>query len=114
MDLIARIEGRPHLEVLADKLNSSVECILEDERDALAHFFNAYHADNRVEPLLEIALYYMNGKRWSTALIFIRHAIELPYPEKRALFVDRTAYERTRWVLLNDICQQLGITVKYQ
>ncbi len=57
----------------------------------------------RVEPILEIAKYYIEKKELKTAYSYMKMCIELPYPEKCMLFVNKRAYSYQRYHLMGKI-----------
>lgn len=74
---------------------------------ALGHFMKALECSMRVEPLLYIAEYYMERKKWELAYHFAKIACGLDYPTT-SLFVDRYMYHYTRFHLLGIIAYYCG------
>lgn len=72
--------------------------------DCVKWYLQAFEHSKRVEPLLRITQYYVDQKQWLIAYTFCRTAGLLPFPEKTLLFIDKLAYEHTRWHLLGYIC----------
>lgn len=68
--------------------------------DSMAYYVKAIEHSNRVEPLIRIAQHYNNRKKWMLSFKFAKWACSLPYPSKSILFVDKYAYEYTRWHIL--------------
>jgi glycosyltransferase involved in cell wall biosynthesis len=56
----------------------------------------------RAEPLIEIARHYLKQGDHALAYLFIRRAVELPYPTNEILFVEKQLYKYDRY----DICGQ--------
>ena len=48
---------------------------------------------DRVEPLYQVGLHYQETKEFALAFLFFSRAIQMPFPEKDVLFVDRRVYE---------------------
>ena len=48
---------------------------------------------DRAEPLYQIGLHYQETKEFALSYIFLARAIQMPFPEKDILFVDRQVYE---------------------
>jgi len=69
--------------------------------EALGYYLQAYKMrPNRAEPLISIAYYYVHQDDMHTAFLFARRAIEIPYPYKDVLFVQKHAYDYLRYELL--------------
>ena len=66
----------------------------------MSWLLRAFEHSNRVEPLLLIAWHYKNKSEFMLAFTFLRTACSLSYPHDAILFVDKKAYEYTRWHLM--------------
>lgn len=80
-----------------------------DWHDSLAYYMKAVEHSNRAEPLIRIAQHYNNTKKWLLSFNFAQWACSLPYPSQAILFVDKYAYEYTRWHILGIVsyyCQK--------
>lgn len=65
-----------------------------DWGEALAAYLRAYEAyPKRIEPLYRIGMYYQRRREFATAQLFLKRAIELPYPQGDRLFVEKTIYD---------------------
>lgn len=67
--------------------------------ESMKWYINAFEYTPRVEPLIEIINYYKD-KNWLLCYTFASLACNLSYPEHCILFVDKHAYNYTRWHLL--------------
>jgi hypothetical protein len=67
---------------------------------SLSWYMKAFDLVERVEPLLEIAIHYINEKKFKTAWWFLKIACDLEYPSHCALFVATDDYSYRRWHLL--------------
>lgn len=65
--------------------------------EANVWFLKALEIDDRVEPAVELAIYYSSLTRWKIAFIFIDFACELQFPSDRQLFIDKGYYDYWRW-----------------
>lgn len=77
--------------------------------DSLAYYMKAVEHSNRVEPLIRIAMHYKNTKNWLISFHFAQWACSLSYPSDAILFVDKYAYDYTRWHILGIVsyyCQK--------
>lgn len=77
--------------------------------DSLAYYMKAVEHSNRVEPLIRIAQHYNITKKWLISFQFAQWACSLPYPSDAILFVDKYAYEYSRWHILGIVsyyCQK--------
>lgn len=54
----------------------------------------------RVEPLVHIAKYYIDKRRFSTAFSYLTKACQLDFPSNSQLFVSDEVYNYTRWHLM--------------
>ena len=76
--------------------------------DSMIWFIKAYELCMRVEPLMMIANHYRAQSNWLFAYTYINLACLLKYPEHCILFVDKQAYDYTRWHLLGVIAHNAG------
>jgi len=87
---------------LSERLN-------HDWYDSFAWYMKAFEHSQRVEPLVKISEHYMKEKKWLLAYTFIDLACKLEeYPHNLILFVDKRAYEYTRWHLMAIIASHVG------
>ncbi len=66
----------------------------------MAWYIKAFEHSQRAEPLLYIAIYYINVKFWVMAYTFLKLACSLAYPSEAILFVNRHDYDYKRFHLL--------------
>jgi tetratricopeptide (TPR) repeat protein len=76
-------------------------------RGAIQALQEAYQADARVEPLLELAEIHRERSEWQTAYMYLDMALTL-VPEERLLFYDPRKYEYTRWHLMGIVAYYAG------
>lgn len=70
-----------------------------DWHDTMGWFIKAFEHTERVEPLIKITEYYKD-KNWILCYTFASMSCKLQYPTHCILFVDKYAYDYTRWHLL--------------
>ena len=69
--------------------------------EALEYFMQAYQfRPHRIEPLVEIADYYVYHNQMESAFLFARRACDAEYPSKDVLFVETYHYDYYRYELL--------------
>jgi hypothetical protein len=69
--------------------------------EALEYFMQAYQTrPHRIEPLVEIADYYVYINQMELAFLFARRACDVEYPSKDVLFVENYHYDYYRYELL--------------
>ena len=76
--------------------------------DAMVYYMKAYEVDQRAEPLVKIAQYYMSREKWLLSYSFLSVACRLEYPTNAMLFVDKYVYDYVRWHLLGAIAFYCG------
>ena len=76
--------------------------------EAMVYYMKAYEQDQRVEPLIKIAQYYMSREQWMISFSFLSIACKLEYPSKSMLFVDKYAYTYVRWHLMGAIALEMN------
>lgn len=83
--------------------------------ETLNWFLKAFSHSQRVEPLLKIGEYYQKYNHkgeekpdFLTAYMYIHMACKLIFPYNQILFIDRRAYDYTRWNLLGIIAYYVG------
>lgn len=81
-----------------ERFASMLKCayLSRDEDEKIAWYLKAFCLDNRVEPLIALAQLYRNKSVFTLAYTFASLACKLAVPH-RALFVDKKAYDYTRW-----------------
>ena len=80
----------------------------------MIYYIKAFEFDQRVEPLIKIAQYYMSREKWLISLSFLSIACTLEYPKNALLFVDKYMYTYVRWHLLGAIAFYCGSQYKEQ
>ena len=69
--------------------------------EALEYYMQAYQVrPHRIEPLVEIADYYVYTNQMDLAFLFARRACEVEYPAKDVLFIENYHYNYYRYELL--------------
>lgn len=69
--------------------------------EALEYFMQAYQMrPHRIEPLVEIADYYVYRDQMNLAFLFARRACDAQYPSKDVLFIENYHYDYYRYELL--------------
>lgn len=76
--------------------------------DSLSYYMKAVEHSERAEPLIRIAEYYNKTKKWILAYTFADLACSLKYPDHCILFVDKHAYDYTRWHILGIVSYYCG------
>jgi len=76
--------------------------------NSLGWFMKAFEHSIRVEPLLYISKYYMDNKKWLLAFTFLSISRNILYPVNSLLFVDKLAYDYTRWHYLGKCCYYIN------
>jgi hypothetical protein len=73
--------------------------------EALEYFMQAYQMrPHRIEPLVEIADYYVYINQMDLAFLFARRACETEYPFQDVLFIENYHYDYYRYELLARCC----------
>lgn len=75
---------------------------------SLAFYMKALEILYRAEPLIKISQYYNKEKKWLLSYNFIKMACSLPYPKNAILFVDKMAYDYTRWHIMGIVAYYCG------
>jgi len=97
-----------------EKFHSYLRCgefsiqLKHDWYTSMGFFMRAVEHSPRAEPLIIIAKYYNNEKKWHLAYTFIKLACSLPYPTESILFVDKHAYDYTRWHIMGIVAYYCG------
>lgn len=79
-----------------------------DWYDSLVWYMKAFEHSQRVEPMLFIAIYYINIKMWILAYTYLKLACNLPYPKEAILFVNKNDYDYKRWHLMGIVAYYVG------
>lgn len=87
--------------VLSEKLE-------HDWYTSFSFYMKAVEHSDRAEPLLKIADHYKMKKKWKLAYTFVKLACSLDYPKQAILFVDKHAYDYTRWHLMGIVAYYCG------
>lgn len=75
---------------------------------AMDYFLKAFsQRPHRIEPLVQIANYYWPNNI-QTCYLFIRYAYDIPYPKNDILFIDKQAYEYTRYEIMSRCAWYMG------
>ena len=84
------------------------ESLNHDWYTSFSFYMKAVEHSNRAEPLIKIAEHYKKEKKWLLAHTFAKLACSLPYPEDSILFVDKYAYDYTRWHIIGIVSYYCG------
>jgi glycosyltransferase involved in cell wall biosynthesis len=76
--------------------------------DSYIWYLKAFEHSPRAEPLLFLAIYYINIKNWLLAFTYVKLACSIPYPKDAILFVNRNDYDYKRWHLLGIVAYYVG------
>ena len=76
--------------------------------ESMTYYIKAFEFSHRVEPLLYIAIHYIQIKMWVMAYTFIKLACNLPYPNDAILFVNRNDYDYKRFHLMGIVAYYVG------
>jgi hypothetical protein len=82
--------------------------------EAMIYYIKSYEVEQRVEPLVKIAQYYMIKEKWLIAFSFLSMACDLEYPQNSLLFVDKYMYNYGRWHLMGAVAFYCGNQYKEQ
>jgi len=95
-------------------------CVVERLKDAqgnidwpcaLRHYLDAFMLRPcRIEPLVRIAVYYLNHNLYDLAFLYAYIACQVPYPQD-VLFVEKDFYEKTRYELLAKSMTHVGLEI---
>lgn len=80
--------------------------------DSMTYYMKAYELEQRAEPLVRIAQYYITKEKWLISYSFLSVACRLEYPINSMLFVDKNVYDYYRWHLLGGIALYCGQSYK--
>lgn len=84
------------------------ELLKHDWYTSLSFYMKAVEHSNRAEPLIRIANHYNIEKKWTLAYTFAKLACSFPYPHESVLFVDKHAYDYTRWHIMGIVAYYCG------
>lgn len=70
---------------------------------SMSYYLNAFEHSKRVEPIIAIVNHYKESNQWDLAYVFIKLALDIVYPVEASLFVDKLAYDYTRYHLMGII-----------
>lgn len=79
-----------------------------DWYDTFAWYMKAFEFLPRVEPINRIVEHYISKKNWPLAYHFSKLACSLKFPDHLILFIDKGAYDYTRWHLMGIIAYYVG------
>jgi len=83
-----------------------------DWYQALIYYMKAFEIDQRVEPIVKIAQYYITKEMWFQSFSFLLIACKLEYPTNSLLFVDKYMYDYGRWHLMGAVAFYCGENYK--
>jgi glycosyltransferase involved in cell wall biosynthesis len=86
---------------VSEKLN-------HDWNDSMAWYMKSLEHSQRAEPYIKIAEHYKHINKFDLSYIFASAACRLSYPEHCILFVDKHAYDYTRWHILGIVSYYVG------
>ena len=66
----------------------------------------------RIEPLIHIALHYLDNQDYVNAFMFAERAAEIPYPEQDILFIETEMYNFTRYYIIAQCGLKIGELAK--
>lgn len=70
--------------------------------EALKYYLHAFSMrPHRAEPLIRIAMHYLNENNHALSYVFAKRAAELPFPEQDMLPLEKALYEFDRYELLS-------------
>lgn len=75
---------------------------------SLGFYMKAVEHSVRAEPLIRIAQHYNKVKKWLLSYTFIKMACSIQYPHNAILFVDKHAYDYTRWHIMGIVAYYCG------
>lgn len=82
--------------------------LVHDWHDSMIFYIKAFEHSHRAEPLLFIAIHYIQIKMWVMAFTFLKLACSIDYPKEAILFVNRHDYDYKRWHLLGIVAFYVG------
>ena len=88
------------------------ETLNHDWHESFVWYIKAYESIPRVEPLLKIAKYYQNIKNFLLSYTFLDLACKLNFPTQCSLYVDKLAYDYTRWHLTSIVAYYTNLHYK--
>lgn len=100
-----------------EKFHSFLKCgeiseqLKHDWHTSLGYYMKAVEHSERAEPLINIARHYNTEKKWILSYTFIKLACSLKYPTHSILFVDKHAYDYTRWHVMGIVSYYCGAYV---
>lgn len=68
--------------------------------ETMGYYLKSFKILQRVEPLMKIAEYYKFHNQWLLSYMFINLGCQLPFPHRSILFIDKNAYDYSRWHIL--------------
>lgn len=70
-------------------------------QEALEHYLKAFSMrPSRAEAIIRVAAHYLSEGNHACAYLFAKRACEIAYPKNDTLFVEKEAYEFSRWDIL--------------
>jgi glycosyltransferase involved in cell wall biosynthesis len=77
--------------------------------EAMGYFLKAFTMrPRRAEPIIHIALHYLNDDNHEVGYIFALRAAQIPYPENDILMVEKDLYDFFRWEILSRCAWYVG------
>lgn len=97
------------MEVCRDNAKENLEMGLYVWEDAFHYYLKAHQMmPHRAEPLFRIACHYIRNKQHAIAYLFASRAVQLPFPEKDCLFVEKKIYDYLRYDILGQCAIYAG------
>jgi len=106
--------GRQRVQALRNTLPSQAEKLLDLHpnwtwKHSLAAYLEAHEMrPHRAEPLYYIGKYYRDNEQHYAALLFLRRATELSYPQNDNLSIEKNMYDFDRWDQLSQAAWWAG------
>ena len=114
-DIRTRLRGWDEEDMMARyRLAQVTERIKEEDGsskwpEALDHYLKAYTMrPARAEALIRVAAHYLAEHNHACAYLFAKRASEIVYPKNDTLFVEKEAYEFSRWDILGQCAWYAG------
>jgi tetratricopeptide (TPR) repeat protein len=94
----SEVKGYDEEDFMAHYRLAQVYEALDKWNMALCYYLKAYNMrPTRAEPLIKLALHYWFTQEFVLSFMFARQAVAIAYPTSDRLFVEKTAYDYTRY-----------------
>ncbi|HZW60899.1 MAG TPA: hypothetical protein VFF04_01620, partial [Candidatus Babeliales bacterium] len=98
---------------VTDQLGKSTESenpeAMNRWQEALSYYLKAFAImPHRIEPLIKIANHYIETHEYSLAYLFARRALEIPYPHRDCLFIEKEMYDYDRYDIIGRVAWYIG------